>query len=92
MFAQVAKLSEELADLSQQKAALMKQLAKSYRIREIWPEAFGSQGKAEMYMTHLGGTGTVPRVTRFWIERTEDKAKREITSEQWDYIKVEEKA
>ena len=88
---QVAALSEELATLSEQKVSLMRQLAKAYRIREVWPEAFGTEGKAEMYMTHLGGTGTVPRVTRFWIERMEDKAKREITNEQWNYIKGEDK-
>lgn len=88
---QVAALSDELATLCARKASLLQKLAESYRIREIWPEAFGTDGRAAIYMTYLGGTGTVPHVTRFWIERMEDNVKREITSEQWNYIKGENK-
>ena len=90
-FKQVSDMSEELARLSSEKASLMKQLARAYRIKEVWPEAFGTLGKVETFTTSLGGTGTIPRVTRYWIERMEDNSKREVTEEQWNYIEGDDK-
>lgn len=82
-------LFDELASLYEQKAELTRKLGKAYRIKQVWKEAFGKEGKVETFTTQLGGTGTVPITIRYFIERLEDKVKREITQEQYQFIQGE---
>ena len=77
---------EEYAQLLEHKAELIRKLGKANRMKELWPDVFGKEGKAEMFTTQLGGTGTVPFTMGYWLECCENKSKKEITLEQWNYI------
>lgn len=82
----IAQAQSELEKLCEEKAKLMKQLNKAHRIAAVWPEAFKTDGKCELYITRLGGTGSIPQTCRYWIERISDKLKRELTETEYNFI------
>lgn len=86
----LAQSQSELEKLCDEKAKLMKQLNKAHRIAAVWPEVFKTDGRRETYITRLGGTGTVPQTCRYWIERTSDKLKHEISETEYNFIKGSE--